>query len=103
MTSRRELFVWYRVRRERAAEARRVVAAFQRTLVDRWPGLSARLLVRDDGETVTWMETYARKPQPDGAASGIDAELESALAAAAQPLAALIEGGRHSEAFELAG
>ena len=101
MTGRRELFVWYRVRRERAEDARRVVAAFQRTLVDRWPDLIARLLVRGDGETATWMETYARLPDIDAGGAGVDVEIERAIAAVAQPLAPLIEGGRHSEAFEL--
>ena len=103
MAARRELFVGYRVRRERAEEARRVVAAFQRALVDRWPELSARLLVRDDGETATWMETYAHAPDLDSGSPGIDAEVERAIAAAAQPLGALIEGGRHSEVFEIVG
>ncbi len=93
----RELFVWYRVRRESVDEARAVVAAMQRTLAAQWPGLQTRWLVRDDGETATWMETYARSAS--NVAGGIDAEIETAIAAAALPLAALIEGDRHVEAF----
>jgi hypothetical protein len=107
----RELFVWYRVRRERAEAARSVVASFQRALATRWPGLQARLLIRDDGETATWMEAYARSTRSDGDGSGngdrggdgIDPEIEAAIAAAAEPLAALIEGPRHVEAFDASG
>ncbi|HEV7577190.1 MAG TPA: DUF4936 family protein [Caldimonas sp.] len=105
----RELFVWYRVRRERAEAARAVVASFQRALATRWPGLQARLLVRDDGATATWMEAYARSARSeadgrdDGNGDGIDPEIEAAIAAAAEPLAALIEGPRHVEAFAVTG
>ena len=90
----RELFVWYRVRREHADEARAAVVALQRSLRDRWPGLQARLLARDDGETSTWMETYAL---PE--AAGLDGAIDAAIAAAALPLAGLIDGARHVEAF----
>ena len=96
--ARRELFVWYRVPAERAGDARRVVAAFQAALCAQWPGLQARILVRDDGVVATWMETYARAPS-DPSGAGVDAAIEAAIAAAAQPLAALIDGGRHVEAF----
>ncbi len=101
MTARRELFVWYRVRRERADEAHCAVAALQRSLADRWPDLLARLLVRDEGEIATWMETYARAAAETDS-PGIDREIETAIAVAAQTLVALIEGRRHSEAFEVA-
>ena len=67
----RELFVWYRVRRERADEARAAVLALQQSLRSERPGLQARLLVRDDGETSTWMETYSL-PAPAGDNAGID-------------------------------
>lgn len=99
----RELFVWYRVRRERAEEARVAVVAMQRSLLSAWPGLQARLLVRDDGASATWMETYSRAPSSGAGRSGIDAGIEAAIAAAAAPLDDLIEGPRHVEAFDVVG
>ena len=95
----RELFVWYRVRRDRADDARAAAFALQRSLRDTWPGLQARLLARDDGDTSTWMETYSMAAQRAGGEGGIDAAIEAAIAAAALPLAALIDGPRHVEAF----
>ena len=97
----RELFVWYRVRRERAHSARAAVVAMQRSLAAARPGLQARLLVRDEGETATWMETYSRLASSVTDGGGIDAETEAAIAAAARPIAALIEGARHVEAFDV--
>jgi hypothetical protein len=97
----RELFVWYRVRRERAGEARAAVVAMQRSLAAQWPALQARLLVRDDGGLATWMESYS-SGATDAAPTGIDADIEAAIAAAARALAGLIEGERHVEAFEAA-
>ena len=94
-----ELFVWYRVRRERADEARVAVLALQRALRRERPGLQARLLVRDDGETSTWMETYSLPARSVGEHLGIDAPTEAAIAAAALPLEGLIDGPRHVEAF----
>jgi len=94
----RELFVWYRVRRDRADAARVSVVALQRSLRDRWPGLQARVLARDDGDTSTWMETYSL-PAASGGDGGIDLALEAAIAAAARPLEGLIDGPRHVEAF----
>ncbi|HEY3633656.1 MAG TPA: DUF4936 family protein [Caldimonas sp.] len=98
----RELFVWYRVRRHHVDAARMAVDAMRRSLAQSWPGLQARLLIRADGEPQTWMETYARDGGDAAAGCGIDRELEAAIAAAAQPWSALIEGERHAEAFELA-
>ena len=95
----RELFVWYRVRRDRADEAHVAVLALQRSLRSEWSGLQARLLVRDDGESSTWMETYSLPALSAGADPGIDVAIEAAVAAAALPLAGLIEGPRHVEAF----
>ena len=77
----RELFVWYRVRRERADDARAAVVALQRSLRSEWPGLQARLLVRDEGETSTWMETYSLPARSAGDDAGIDAAIEAAIAA----------------------
>jgi len=95
----RELFVWYRVRRDRAEEARALVAALQRSLRAEWPGLEARLLVRDDGETPTWMEIYSRPARSAAKDGGVDAAIEAAIAAAALRLEGVIDGPRHVEAF----
>jgi hypothetical protein len=95
----RELYVWYRVRRDRADEARAAVLDLQRSLRSKHPGLQARLLVRDNGETSTWMETYSRPAQSTDDNLGIDDPIEAAIAAAALPLEGLIEGPRHVEAF----
>jgi fructose-1,6-bisphosphatase/sedoheptulose 1,7-bisphosphatase-like protein len=96
----RELFVWYRVRRESADAARTAVLALQRSLRREWPGLQARLLVRDDGETSTWMETYSLTARTDDDRGGVDGAVEAAIAAAAaRSLDGLIEGQRHCEAF----
>ena len=95
----RELFVWYRVRPDRADAARVAVLAMQRSLCNERPGLHARLLVRDDAGTSTWMETYSLPSPSTGDATGIDAAIEAAIAAAAGPLAGLIDGPRHAEAF----
>jgi len=96
----RELFVWYRVRRERAVEARDAVAAMQRSLAAQWPALQTRLLVRDEGGVATWMETYSRASPAATHDAGIDADIEATIAAAARALAGLIESERHVEAFE---
>jgi hypothetical protein len=95
----RELFVWYRVRHDHADEARAAVLALQRTLRSRWPGLHARLLVRDEDETSTWMETYSLPARDVDDDSGIDAAIAAAIAAAALPLEGLIDGPRHVETF----
>jgi hypothetical protein len=95
----RELFVWYRVRRDRGDVARAAVVALQRSLRDRWPGLQARLLVRDEGERSTWMETYSLPAAGADGDHGMDVAIEAALAAAAGPLEGLVEGPRHLEAF----
>jgi len=95
----RELFVWYRVRRERTDEARTAVLAAQRSLRGAWPGLQARLLVRDEGEASTWMEMYSLSAAAARDGSGIDDVIEAAIASAARPLQGLIDGARHVEAF----
>ena len=95
----RELFVWYRVRREHADEARAAVLALQRSLRSERPGLQTRLLVRDDGETSTWMETYSLPSPSAGDDRGVDVAIEGAIAAAAVRLDDLIDGPRHVEAF----
>lgn len=97
-----ELFVWYRVRRQHVAAARDAVDAMQRSLAASWPGLHARLLIRDDADPQTWMESYSLAGEEQAANRGISTKLEQAIAAAAQGWSALIEGERHVEAFELA-
>jgi hypothetical protein len=99
----RELFVWYRVRRDSAEAARTAVLALQRSLRRQWPGLQARLLVRDDGETSTWMETYSMRAHgTEDDCGGIESVVEAAIAAAAaQSLDGLIDGPRHCEAFAI--
>ena len=97
----RELFVWYRVRRAQGDAARAAVLALQRTLRSEWPGLEARLLVRDEGETSTWMETYSRPLAGGSGDGGVDAAIEAAIAAAARSLEGLIDGARHAERFDV--
>jgi hypothetical protein len=97
----RELFVWYRVRDDRIAEALAGVRAMQDSLARAWPGLRSRLLTRADGSGVeTWMEAYSvdAVAAPIGHV-GIDADIERAIEAAALPLAALLDSVRHAEAF----
>jgi len=98
----RELFVWYRVRRERADDARAAVIALQQALCNERPGLQARLLARDEGEISTWMETYSLPAPSAGHDAGIDAAIEAAIAAAALPLEGLVDGPRHVESFTVA-
>ena len=97
----RELFVWYRVRRERADATRAAVVVAQSRLRSEWPGLKARLLVRDDGEPSTWMETYSLLAPGSGDNAGIDLAIEAAIAAAALRLEALLDGPRHVESFDV--
>jgi len=96
----RELFVWYRVRREDADRARAAVDALQRSLRREWPGLEARLLVRDEGATSTWMETYTRPAGGGSPGPGIDDAIEAAIAASARPLESIGATPRHVEAFD---
>ena len=93
----RELFVWYRVRDERVAEALAAVRAMHDSLAVAWPGLRPRLLTRADGGGVqTWMEAYAFDADDR---NGVDAELERAIETVALSLAALLDGARHAETF----
>ena len=93
----RELFVWYRVAAPHVEAARLMVVAMQRQLAADFPGLQARLLCRagDGSSAATWMETYACRGRP----SGVDGAIEAAIEAQALPIAALLDGGRHCEAF----
>ena len=98
----RELYIYYRIRRDRAEAALRAVRALQQSLRTSHPELVARLLRRDgDAELQTWMETYAFAAAPrHGMDDGVDAGLEVAIEAGAASFAALLEGPRHVEAFD---
>jgi Domain of unknown function (DUF4936) len=90
----RELFVYYRVRSDNAAEANAAVQRMQAQLRDDHPHLSARLLRRPEEEDglQTWMEIYA-------AEVGITDEMSSSIETQAFALAPLIDGPRHTEVF----
>jgi Domain of unknown function (DUF4936) len=93
-----ELFIYYRVRAERAEELRTAALAMQARLRRELPHLTARLLHGSD--TVdglhTWMETYATDPVHHADAAAPWRERVEAEAAC---LAPLIEGRRHVEVF----
>jgi hypothetical protein len=99
----RELFIWYRVPAVRAKTTRLAVLVMQRALMAAWPGLEARLLVRDQAEPQTWMETYARRAASPASSAGIDGALEAAIESAARHLGAAIDGDRHAELFDVVG
>jgi hypothetical protein len=95
----RELFVYYRVRADGIGAAREAVLLMQRELRATFPELEARLLTRAEGTgSATWMETYAAPTASAG--SGIDAQIEAAIATRAHALQAFIEGPRHVEIFD---
>lgn len=94
----RQLFVYYRVDAVDEPGARSLVRAFQARLTDDFPGLTAALMIRVDGEQAsqrTLMESYVRTNRPDG----VDAACEAAIAAAAANLAPLMRSPRQVEAF----
>ncbi len=94
----RQLFIYYRVEAVDEPRARSQVRAFQARLMDDFPGLTASLMVRMDGEGAsqrTLMETYAR-PDRQG---GVDDACEAAIGAAAENLALLLRSPRQVEAF----
>ncbi len=98
----REVFVYYRVRREDADAVRRQVASLHAELRLLAPQLDARLLHRPleaDG-VQTWMETYAidAAAEPAGVSAVLQAEIESR---AARLLTAVL-GPRHVEVFIVA-
>jgi hypothetical protein len=95
----RELFVYYRVRADKAAEVLAAVQRLQQELCERHPGLSARRLCRPaSGDGVqTCMETYAVSAKAD--AQGVGPALERDIETCARPLLPFLEGPRHVEAF----
>ena len=95
----RELFVYYRVRSIDARAAQDAVLALHAELVERCPGLRARLLRRPeetDGQQ-TWMETYSTDPMrvPAGITEAMQADIE----ARAHGLSPFVQGTRHTEVF----
>lgn len=99
MSSRVELYVYYRVAASEWRAARLIARGFQQRLCRECPGLRARVLrrpgVRSDG--VTLMEIYAFD---DGQVQGIDEPLRARIAAAAEALSPLLAGPRQVEDFE---
>ena len=104
----RELFIYYRVQPQHAAQARSVLASMQSQLCRLHAGLTARRLCRDDAPHAadlttesdalqTWMEIYAVDPMQQPA--GITPELQRSIEAHAVALRGLIEGDRHTEVF----
>ena len=97
MSSRTELYVYYRVDRPNAHAALRTVLEFQRSLRHECPGLATRVLQRSDGNVVTLMEIYSFN---DGKGAGVDPALQARIEDAAAPLGALLASPRQVEAFD---
>lgn len=95
MSTRRELYVYYRVAEPHWRAAADAVIAWQRRLCQARSGLETRLLRRPDprDDQVTLMETYA-------CADGIDATLHAELARGAPALQRWLCGERHLERFD---
>jgi hypothetical protein len=104
----RELFIYYRVHPQHAAQTRAALASMQSQLCRLHPGLTARRLCRIDAPQAadastdsdalqTWMEIYAVDPlhQP----GGITPELQRSIESHAVALRGMIEGDRHTEVF----
>ena len=93
----RELFIYYRVPFAHAHELRHAVQEWHRSLMQRYPELTVRLLHRAESPLDTWMETFATDPRrsPDG----VSAELQEHIVGEAQRFAGWIEGARHVEVF----
>lgn len=96
-----ELFVYYKVAQGEASAAQQEIHTLQAALRQRWPGLEARLLKRDDlaGDgPQTWMEIYRTSTTPTistGLTSQAVTDILSHMAEA--PTGRL--GLRHTERF----
>jgi quinol monooxygenase YgiN len=95
----RQLFVYWKTRRDAAEAAAAAAAAMQAKLRQAHPGVVAALYRRSDegsetgSDEVTLMEVYRH-------AGGVDTSLQQAIeSAAAQQLAAYLRGARHTEVF----
>ncbi|WP_194721321.1 DUF4936 family protein [Noviherbaspirillum malthae] len=87
-----DLYIYYRVREEAAAELLPRVTALQQSLAQECgivTGLKRRPETRDGRQT--WMEIYQSVP------AGFEAKLEQAMSH--HGLSDLIDGGRHTEHF----
>ncbi len=99
-----EVFIYYRVESADEAITCLRVAGFQQALCGQFDGLQARLLRRHggpvEGTLLTLMETYSLGATGvDGSRIGLG-DLLDAINQAAAPIASLIHGERHVEAFE---
>lgn len=94
----RELYIYWRVAAGQDTVATAAARELQAGLRLRHPGLTARLLVRDDGPAAsheaTLMEVYQHEP------AGVDAALQAAIDAATAVLQPFSAGPRHVEVFE---
>ena len=98
---RRQLFVYWRLRRADLDAAVESLKAEHEVLRQRYPGLQAQLLVRGDesGPTSTLMETYALTASVSNA--GLDTERMDALEAAVSNVThRWLLGQRHHEVFD---
>jgi hypothetical protein len=93
LSTRRELYVYYRVPESQWRGAADTVMAWQRELCLRHPGLHARVLRRPEAHdaVITLMETYA---------GTVDAASEAELARGAPALRDCVVGERHVERFD---
>lgn len=93
----RALFIYYRVPDAHNAEAFQLISALQQGLMQRLPGLRARLWCRADEHTPqaseqTWMEVYEHP-------EGVSPLCEQWLAERVSGLPAGLIGPRHVEVF----
>jgi hypothetical protein len=98
LSTRREIYVYYRVEQAQWRAAADAVLAWQRELCDARRGLIARILRRPDvrDDAVTLMESYAFAP----GTGAIDGALQTALERGAPALRAWLSGERHVEPFD---
>jgi hypothetical protein len=98
VSTRRELYVYYRVAPAQWRAAADAVSTWQRELGRARPGLIARVLRRPDvrDDAVTLMETYAF----EAGAGAIDDALQSAFERGAPALRRWLIGERRIEPFD---
>ncbi len=92
-----ELYVYYRVRPDDAEQVRAQVNQLQAELRRRWPGLTARCLLRapDAGsasDAQTWMEIYTRP-------TGLSEQDQTIIIERGASVVCSIDGARHIEVF----
>jgi hypothetical protein len=98
MSTRRELYVYYRVAQTHWRVAADAVSAWQHELRRTRPGLIARVLRRPEArdDAVTLMETYACEPH-NGA---IDVALQAAIERGPPTVQPWLKGLRQIEPFD---